>query len=193
MVKSIFLFLCAFMFISCTSLEEHKLNDLDANSSVAFLTKEDSIKLPYGRFSENFVYKQLLTISYGANSNSLIVLLNVKDNVIKLDALSVLGIKLFSASFDGHNINVKNYLNIKELPKASQVLCDILLSFYKVEDWYDTLEDKFILKDNGNMRLLSKNNQVIEEIYYDNMNNKRLPIKISHKEFNYSISIEYLD
>lgn len=43
------------------------------------------------------------------------------------------------------------------------------------------------------MRLLSKNNQVIEEIYYDNINNKRLPIKISHKEFNYSISIEYLD
>ena len=137
--------------------------------------------------------QQLLTGSFNGQTQSLLVMLNADAHKVTLAGLSSVGIRLFLATYDETGIHTEQSIVVPQLPPASQVLADVMLSHWPISAWQPQLPKGWTLTDTGDRReLRNASGKLVTEIVYLQRKGKREPISIEQHVFKYHITIQYL-
>ncbi|ACY83672.1 DUF3261 domain-containing protein [Edwardsiella piscicida] len=137
--------------------------------------------------------QQLLTGRVNGKTQSLLVMLNADDNRLTLAGLSSVGIRLFLLTYDETGLHTEQSIVVPQLPPASQVLADVMLSHWPISDWQPLLPTGWTLIDKGDKReLRNAHGALVTEITYLQRKGKREPISIEQHAFKYHITIQYL-
>ncbi|WJY15112.1 DUF3261 domain-containing protein [Pectobacteriaceae bacterium CE90] len=177
----------ALLLSACASLP-------DNNRPQAWLKPGVRVTLPAPGISPAVNEQQLLTGTFKGKQQSLLVLLSADDKRLSLAGLSSLGIRLFLVTYDAKGIHTEQSIMLPDMPPASQVLADIMLSHWPIAVWQKQLPVGWTLQDNGDKRQLRDNHgNLITEIRYMTRNHQREPISVQQFAFGYHIVIQYLD
>ena len=159
----------------------------------AWLEPGTRVTLPAPGISPALSSQQLLTGSFNGNTQSLLVMLNADSQKVTLAGLSSVGIRLFLATYDETGIHTEQSIVVPQLPPASQVLADVMLSHWPISAWQPQLPKGWTLTDIGNKReLRNAHGKLVTEISYLNRKGQRVPIAIAQQVFKYHITIQYL-
>lgn len=166
----------------------------DRQSPTAWLQPGTRVMLPAPGISPAVNAQQLLTGTFKGKTQSLMVLLNADDKKLTLAGLSSVGIRLFLVTYDEAGIHTEQSIVVPQLPPASQVLADVMLSHWPISAWQPQLPKGWTLTDRGNTReLRNPGGKLVTEIAYLQRRGQREPISIQQHVFNYHITIQYLD
>lgn len=180
--------ICALVLVGCS----HSPNDQQGRPQ-AWLEPGARVTLPAPGISPAVNSQQLLTGSFKGKTQSLLVMLNADDKKITLAGLSSVGIRLFLVTYDDKGLHTEQSIVVPQLPPASQVLADVMLSHWPISLWQPQLPPGWTLNDNGDKReLRNANGRLVTEITYLNRKGKREPISIEQHVFKYHITIQYL-
>ena len=170
----------------------HTTNRDDARPQ-AWLQPGTRVTLPPPGITPAIRAQQLLTGSFKGQTQSLLVMLNADGNKVTLAGLSSVGIRLFLATYDDTGIHTEQSVVMPQLPPASQVLADVMLSHWPISVWQPQLPKGWTLTDNGDRReLRNASGKLVTEIVYLQRKGKREPISIEQHVFKYHITIQYL-
>lgn len=159
----------------------------------AWLQPGTKVTLPPPGISPAVSSQQLLTGSFNGQTQSLLVMLNADAHKVTLAGLSSVGIRLFLATYDETGIHTEQSIFVPQLPPASQVLADVMLSHWPISAWQPQLPKGWTLTDNGDRReLRNASGKLVTEIVYLQRKGKREPISIEQHVFKYHITIQYL-
>ncbi|GMQ39532.1 DUF3261 domain-containing protein [Enterobacter asburiae] len=159
----------------------------------AWLQPGTRVTLPPPGISPAVSSQQLLTGSFNGKTQSLLVMLNADAHKVTLAGLSSVGIRLFLATYDETGIHTEQSIVVPQLPPASQVLADVMLSHWPISAWQPQLPKGWTLTDNGDRReLRNDSGKLVTEIVYLQRKGKREPISIEQHVFKYHITIQYL-
>ncbi|EPR9734139.1 DUF3261 domain-containing protein [Enterobacter bugandensis] len=159
----------------------------------AWLQPGTKVTLPPPGISPAVSSQQLLTGSFNGQTQSLLVMLNADAHKVTLAGLSSVGIRLFLATYDESGIHTEQSIVVPQLPPASQVLADVMLSHWPISAWQPHLPKGWTLTDNGDRReLRNASGKLVTEIVYLQRKGKREPISIEQHVFKYHITIQYL-
>ena len=159
----------------------------------AWLQPGTKVTLPPPGISPAVSSQQLLTGSFNGQTQSLLVMLNADAHKVTLAGLSSVGIRLFLATYDETGIHTEQSIVVPQLPPASQVLADVMLSHWPISAWQPQLPKGWTLTDNGDRReLRNASGKLVTEIVYLQRKGKREPISIEQHIFKYHITIQYL-
>lgn len=151
------------------------------------------VTLPPPGISPDISSQQLLTGSFNGQTQSLLVMLNADDKKLTLAGLSSVGIRLFLVTYDERGLRAEQSMVIPQLPPASQVLADVMLSHWPVSAWLPQLPKGWTLTERGDKReLRNARGKLVTEITYINRKGQRVPISIEQHVFKYHITIQYL-
>lgn len=166
----------------------------DNSTPQAWLKPGVRVSLPVPENAVPFSQQQLLTGTFKGKQQSLLVLLNVERQQLVLAGLSPLGIRLFQVRYDPQGIHSEQSVVLPEMPPASQVLADIMLSHWPVSAWQPLLPAGWTLTDSGDRRQLMDNHGApVAEIRYLQRGAQRQPVSIRQFAFGYFITIQSLD
>ncbi|QIK15902.1 DUF3261 domain-containing protein [Leclercia sp. 29361] len=172
----------------------HTTQNSDSTRPQAWLQPGTKVTLPAPGITPALNSQQLLTGSFNGKSQSLLVMLNADAQKVTLAGLSSVGIRLFLATYDATGIHTEQSIIVPQLPPASQVLADVMLSHWPIDAWLPQLPKGWTLKDKGDRReLRNADGKLVTEIVYLQRKGKREPISIEQHVFNYHITIQYLD
>ena len=170
----------------------HTTNRDDARPQ-AWLQPGTRVTLPPPGITPAIRAQQLLTGSFKGQTQSLLVMLNADGNKVTLAGLSSAGIRLFLATYDDTGIHTEQSVVMPQLPPASQVLADVMLSHWPISAWQPQLPKGWTLTDTGDRRALrNASGKLVTEIVYLQRKGKREPISIEQHVFKYHITIQYL-
>ena len=159
----------------------------------AWLQPGTRVTLPPPGISPAVSSQQLLTGSFNGQTQSLLVMLNADAHKVTLAGLSSVGIRLFLATYDETGIHTEQSIVVPQLPPASQVLADVMLSHWPISAWQPQLPKGWTLTDNGDRReLRNASGKLVTEIVYLQRKGTREPISIEQHVFKYHITIQYL-
>ncbi|MEZ2603314.1 DUF3261 domain-containing protein [Kluyvera intermedia] len=159
----------------------------------AWLEPGARVTLPAPGISPTVSSQQLLTGSFNGKTQSLLVMLNADDKKLTLAGLSSVGIRLFIVTYDEKGLHAEQSIVVPQLPPASQVLADVMLSHWPISAWQPQLPKGWTLTDRGEKReLRNARGKLVTEITYLNRKGKREPISIEQHVFKYHITIQYL-
>ena len=159
----------------------------------AWLQPGTKVTLPPPGISPAVSSQQLLTGSFNGQTQSLLVMLNADAHKVTLAGLSSVGIRLFLATYDETGIHTEQSIVVPQLPPASQVLADVMLSHWPISAWQPQLPKGWTLTDTGDRReLRNASGKLVTEIVYLQRKGKREPISIEQHVFKYHITIQYL-
>ena len=159
----------------------------------AWLQPGTRVTLPPPGISPAVSSQQLLTGSFNGQTQSLLVMLNADAHKVTLAGLSSVGIRLFLATYDETGIHTEQSIVVPQLPPASQVLADVMLSHWPISAWQPQLPKGWTLTDNGDRReLRNASGKLVTELVYLQRKGKREPISIEQHVFKYHITIQYL-
>ncbi|BCT16347.1 DUF3261 domain-containing protein [Enterobacter roggenkampii] len=159
----------------------------------AWLQPGTRVTLPPPGISPAVSSQQLLTGSFNGQTQSLLVMLNADAHKVTLAGLSSVGIRLFLATYDESGIHTEQSIVVPQLPPASQVLADVMLSHWPISAWQPQLPKGWTLTDTGDRReLRNASGKLVTEIVYLQRKGKREPISIEQHVFKYHITIQYL-
>ena len=159
----------------------------------AWLQPGTRVTLPPPGISPAVSSQQLLTGSFNGQTQSLLVMLNADAHKVTLAGLSSVGIRLFLATYDETGIHTEQSIVVPQLPPASQVLADVMLSHWPLSAWQPQLPKGWTLTDTGDRReLRNASGKLVTEIVYLQRKGKREPISIEQHVFKYHITIQYL-
>ena len=159
----------------------------------AWLQPGTRVTLPPPGISPAVSSQQLLTGSFNGKTQSLLVMLNADAHKVTLAGLSSVGIRLFLATYDETGIHTEQSIVVPQLPPASQVLADVMLSHWPISAWQPQLPKGWTLTDTGDRReLRNASGKLVTEIVYLQRKGKREPISIEQHVFKYHITIQYL-
>lgn len=159
----------------------------------AWLQPGTRVTLPPPGISPAVSSQQLLTGSFNGQTQSLLVMLNADAHKMTLAGLSSVGIRLFLATYDETGIHTEQSIVVPQLPPASQVLADVMLSHWPISAWQPQLPKGWTLTDTGDRReLRNASGKLVTEIVYLQRKGKREPISIEQHVFKYHITIQYL-
>ncbi|MCK7391360.1 DUF3261 domain-containing protein [Enterobacter bugandensis] len=159
----------------------------------AWLQPGTKVTLPPPGISPAVSSQQLLIGSFNGQTQSLLVMLNADAHKVTLAGLSSVGIRLFLATYDESGIHTEQSIVVPQLPPASQVLADVMLSHWPISAWQPQLPKGWTLTDNGDRReLRNASGKLVTEIVYLQRKGKREPISIEQHVFKYHITIQYL-
>ncbi|HCR2174334.1 DUF3261 domain-containing protein [Enterobacter roggenkampii] len=159
----------------------------------AWLQPGTRVTLPPPGISPAVSSQQLLTGSFNGQTQSLLVMLNADAHKVTLAGLSSVGIRLFLATYDETGIHTEQSIVVPQLPPASQVLADVMLSHWPISAWQPQLPKGWTLTDTGDRReLRNASGKLVTEIVYLQRKGKREPISIEQHVFKYHITIQYL-
>src|SRR5690606_21949774 len=165
----------------------HTTNRDDARPQ-AWLPPGTRVTLPPPGITPAIRAQPLLTGSLKAQTQSLLVMLNADDHKVTLAGLSSVGIRLFLATYDDTGIHTEQSIVVPQLPPASQVLADVMLSHWPLSAWQPQLPKGWTLKDKGDRReLRNASGKLVTDIVYLQRKGKRVPISIEQHVFNYHI------
>lgn len=181
---------CAVISIACLSGCAH----LDKIATSAWLKPGVQVVLPAPGISPEIHEQQLLTATFQKKQQSLVVMLDADSSHIALIGLSSLGIKLFQVMYDQQGIHTQQFIVLPQLPKANQVLADIMLSYWAVSDWEKVLPHAWRIREEDLLReVLDDKGHVVISILYAQTAQGRQPVALNHHIFNYQIQIQRLD
>ncbi|NJQ21136.1 DUF3261 domain-containing protein [Pantoea sp. LS15] len=167
--------------------------DTEGNRPQAWLQPGTQVTLPPPGITPAIRSQQLLTGRFNGQTQSLLVLLDADGQKVTLAGLSSVGIRLFLATYDGTGIHTEQSVVMPQLPPASQVLADVMLSHWPLSTWQPQLPKGWTLKDTGTRReLRNPDGKLVTEIVYLQRKGKREPISIEQHVFKYHITIQYL-
>ncbi|KLG12624.1 hypothetical protein YA49_04640 [Enterobacter cloacae subsp. cloacae] len=167
--------------------------DTEETRPLAWLQPGTQVTLPPPGITPAIRSQQLLTGRFNGQTQSLLVLLNADGQKVTLAGLSSVGIRLFLATYDNTGIHTEQSVVMPQLPPASQVLADVMLSHWPLSTWQPQLPKGWTLKDTGTRReLRNPDGKLVTEIVYLQRNGKREPISIAQHVFKYHITIQYL-
>lgn len=170
----------------------HSTNS-DSARPQAWLQPGTKVTLPPPGITPAVSSQQLLTGRFNGKTQSLLVMLNADERRLTLAGLSSVGIRLFLATYDATGIHTEQSIVVPQLPPASQVLADVMLSHWPISAWQPQLPKGWTLKDIGDRReLRNASGRLVTEIVYLQRKGKREPISIEQHVFNYHITIQYL-
>ncbi|MCU6390945.1 DUF3261 domain-containing protein [Enterobacter quasiroggenkampii] len=159
----------------------------------AWLQPGTRVTLPPPGISPAVSSQQLLTGSFNGQTQSLLVMFNADAHKVTLAGLSSVGIRLFLATYDETGIHTEQSIVVPQLPPASQVLADVMLSHWPISAWQPQLPKGWTLTDTGDRRELhNASGKLVTEIVYLQRKGKREPISIEQHVFKYHITIQYL-
>ena len=159
----------------------------------AWLQPGTRVTLPPPGISPAVSSQQLLNGSFNGQTQSLLVMLNADAHKVTLAGLSSVGIRLFLATYDETGIHTEQSIVVPQLPPASQVLADVMLSHWPISAWQPQLPKGWTLTDTGDRReLRNASGKLVTEIVYLQRKGKREPISIEQHVFKYHITIQYL-
>jgi len=159
----------------------------------AWLEPGTRVTLPAPGFSPLLSSQQLLTGSVNGQPQSLLVMLNADAHRVTLAGLSSVGIRLFLVTYDEKGVHTARSLVVPQMPPASQVLADVMLSHWPIAAWQPQLPKGWTLTDAGDRReLRNARGRLVTEITYLNRKGRREPISIQQHAFGYHITIQYL-
>ena len=168
-------------------------NDTKETRPQAWLQPGTRVTLPPPGISPAVSSQQLLTGSFNGQTQSLLVMLNADAHKVTLAGLSSVGIRLFLATYDETGIHTEQSIVVPQLPPASQVLADVMLSHWPISAWQPQLPKGWTLTDTGDRReLRNASGKLVTEIVYLQRKGKREPISIEQHVFKYHITIQYL-
>ena len=171
----------------------HTTQNSDSTRPQAWLQPGTKVTLPAPGITPVLNSQQLLTGSFNGKSQSLLVMLNADAQKVTLAGLSSVGIRLFLATYDETGIHTEQSIVVPQLPPASQVLADVMLSHWPIDAWLPQLPKGWTLKDKGDRReLRNADGELVTEIVYLQRKGKREPISIEQHVFHYHITIQYL-
>ena len=171
----------------------HSTKNADGSRPQAWLQPGTKVTLPAPGITPAVNSQQLLTGTFNGQSQSLLVMLNADAHKITLAGLSSVGIRLFLATYDENGIHTEQSIVVPQLPPASQVLADVMLSHWPLSAWQAQLPKGWTLQDKGDRReLRNASGKLVTEIVYLQRKGKREPISIEQHVFNYHITIQYL-
>lgn len=166
----------------------------DQTRPEAWLEPGVKVTLPAPGISPAFDQQQLLTGTFRGKKQSLLVLLSADSQRLTLAGLSSLGIRLFRVTYDSSGIHTEQSMVLPEMPPASQVLADIMLSHWPVAAWKPHLPAGWTLTDQGERRQLrDPDGKLVTEIRYLQRGDRREPISVQQFAFGYQILIQHLD
>lgn len=166
----------------------------DPTRPQAWLKPGVRVTLPAPGIEPSFNQQQLLTGSFKGKQQSLLVMLSADPQRLTLVGLSSLGIRLFRVSYDSQGIKTEQSIVLPEMPPASQVLADIMLSHWPLSVWQKQLPAGWTLRDSGDRRQLrDANGKLVTEIRYLLRGEQRQPISVQQFAFGYQILIQQLD
>lgn len=187
-LRTVSLLLGALLLSACSAPKQ------DSTRPQAWLKPGTLVTLPAPGITPTISQQQLLTARVKGKTQSLMVLLNADGQKVMLAGLSPLGIRLFRLTYDAQGVKTQQSITLPEMPPASQVLADIMLSYWPLADWERQLPKGWTLKDTGLRReLRDDHNELIETVQYLMRNGSRQPISIQHHRFGYAIAIQHLD
>jgi len=167
--------------------------DTEGTRPQAWLQPGTQVTLPPPGITPAIRSQQLLTGRFNGQTQSLLVLLNADGQNVTLAGLSSVGIRLFLATYDGTGIRTEQSVVMPQLPPASQVLADVMLSHWPLSAWQPQLPKGWTLNDTGTRReLRNPDGKLVTEIVYLQRKGKREPISIEQHVFKYHITIQYL-
>lgn len=167
--------------------------DTEGTRPQAWLQPGTQVTLPPPGITPAIRSQQLLTGRFNGQTQSLLVLLNADGQKMTLAGLSSVGIRLFLATYDNTGIHTEQSVVMPQLPPASQVLADVMLSHWPLSAWQPQLPKGWTLNDTGTRReLRNPDGKLVTEIVYLQRNGKREPISIAQHVFKYHITIQYL-
>jgi len=167
--------------------------DTEGTRPQAWLQPGTQVTLPPPRITPAIRSQQLLTGRFNGQTQSLLVLLNADGQKVTLAGLSSVGIRLFLATYDGTGIHTEQSVVMPQLPPASQVLADVMLSHWPLSAWQPQLPKGWTLNDTDTRReLRNPDGKLVTEIVYLQRKGKREPIGIEQHVFKYHITIQYL-
>lgn len=171
----------------------HSTQNTDGARPQAWLQPGTKVTLPAPGITPAVNSQQLLTGTFNGQSQSLLVMLNADAHKITLAGLSSVGIRLFLATYDDKGIRTEQSIVVPQLPPASQVLADVMLSHWPLSAWQTQLPKGWTLQDKGDRReLRNASGKLVTEIVYLQRKGKREPISIEQHVFKYHITIQYL-
>ena len=171
----------------------HSTQNTDGARPQAWLQPGTKVTLPAPGITPAVNSQQLLTGAFNGQSQSLLVMLNADAHKITLAGLSSVGIRLFLATYDEKGIRTEQSIVVPQLPPASQVLADVMLSHWPISAWQTQLPKGWTLQDKGDRReLRNASGKLVTEIVYLQRKGKREPISIEQHVFKYHITIQYL-
>ncbi len=186
------LLLCLLILAGCNS---HS----NKNIPQAWLKVGTRVALPDPELSPPLIAQQLLTATIKDQSYALLTVLEAKEGRVTLVGLSTIGIKLFTITYSQNHIETEQNITAKGLPPATQILADIMLSYWPVSAWNPVLPPDWRLVDTANQRILydDKNKIIIDVLYQSNLTDehtdstgRRDPIRVTHHAFGYQINIQ---
>lgn len=159
----------------------------------AWLEPGTKITLPAPGISPVVSSQQLLTGTFNGKTQSLLVMLNADDKKLTLAGLSSVGIRLFLLRYDADGLHTEQSIVVPQLPPASQVLADVMLSHWPISAWQPQLPEGWTLTDAGDKReLRNARGKAVTTVTYLMRHGKREPISIVQHAFKYHITIHYL-
>ncbi|CAI1190606.1 DUF3261 domain-containing protein [Serratia ficaria] len=159
----------------------------------AWLKPGARVTLPPPALAQPVAQQQLLTAEVKGQRHSMLVLLNADGQRLTLVGMSPLGIRLFNLTYDRQGIHTEQLIKVGELPPASQVLADIMLSYWPVNAWRPLLPAGWRLEDRPEVRrLYDERGAIVSEIRYQLGEGRRDPVSIAQSAFHYRISIQNL-
>lgn len=160
----------------------------------AWLAPGTKVRLPPSSLAKPIRSQQMLTGQFKGKSQSLLVMLDANSEKLSLAGLSPLGIRLFMLNYDSTGLHTEQSIVVPHFPPASQVLADVMLSFYPISSWQQYLPKGWHLTDEGEVRqLFDPTGQAIVTIRYRAANAQRLPVSLEQHAFHYQIFINYLN
>ncbi|WP_313017004.1 DUF3261 domain-containing protein [Atlantibacter hermannii] len=165
----------------------------DETRPQAWLKPGVQVTLPPPGITPAVSAQQLLTGRFNGQTQSLLVMLHADAQKLTLAGLSSVGIRLFLLTYDQTGLHTEQSIVVPQLPPASQVLADVMLSHWPLTAWQTQLPKGWTLRDIGDRReLRDPSGEPITEITYLTRNGKRVPIAIEQHAFHYHITIQYL-
>ncbi|MFW5408452.1 DUF3261 domain-containing protein [Pectobacterium brasiliense] len=183
------LLLIGVLLLSSCASKQH-----DDSRPQAWLKPGVKVTLPAPAITPSVNEQQLLTGTFDGKQQSLLVMLSADDKQLSLVGLSSIGIRLFKVTYDAQGVHTEQSIVLPQLPPASQVLADIMLSHWPIAVWQTQLPAGWTLKDSDDKRQLRDDRgTLITEIRYMMRNNQRVPMSVQQFVFGYHIVIQHLD
>lgn len=189
-MRKIIIFISILWLAGCSTMPKVK----DETDLSFHLTRTDLGTLPNPTIAKAIDDQQLLTTKIKNHEISFISILHRDQHGLQLNALSAVGIRLFTISYDGTTVKVTKYIPNIRLPDVNDIIANIMLAYYDFSAWEYHLPQGWSMSDQGLTRkVLDKNDKIIIIIDYEKKHDRYLPIMITNNVLKYTINLKNLN
>lgn len=131
---------------------------------------------------------QHLTITRDFSQHELDAVLAINPHEIKMAAVG-LGLRLITLSYDGQIINEQRHALLPASVSGERILRDLVLTYWPLNAIQARLPEGWVLQDEGNVRTLSWQNQLVFRIQYEGTPRWRGKTHLENLQRDYVIEI----